>query len=160
MADMSVVQQLHDIHLPPPVSMWPFAIGWWLILFGGFMTTLFVWKAYGFWSQMSVKRFFLQQLQSIKRQYEDDKNAAYALQSLNLLLKKAALYFYPREEVASLHGESWVNFLVKTAGKLDIQEIRELLNEKVYQQHIQSDITPGFVMVKHWIEQQRKPCMN
>lgn len=160
MAEMSVVQQLHDIHLPSPVSMWPLAIGWWLLFISLVLMLFIAWKGYAYWMQKRIQRLFLRQCQLIKQQYEQDQNATLALQSLNFLLKKAALHFYPREQVAALHGETWLDFLQKTSKHLDIQSVRELFGESIYQKQVHLDIRSGFVMVKHWIEQQRKPCMN
>ena len=38
------LSQLRDIHLPPPVSWWPLAPGWWLLL-----GTLLLLTAIAFW---------------------------------------------------------------------------------------------------------------
>jgi hypothetical protein len=157
---MSVVQQLHDIHVPPPVSIWPLAIGWWVLILGMFflMGLLFVSKNY--WLKFRIKKTLLQACQNIQQQYDRDKNGAHALNALSILLKKSALQYYPRDQVEGLHGEAWLNFLSQTSKKIDMQKAQALFNEMVYQQQIQEDISYGFEMVKEWIKQQRKPCMN
>lgn len=160
MAEMSVVQQLHDIHVPPPISMWPVAMGWWLLLMGICLVSGLLFFTKNYWVKLRRKKALLQAWQNIQQQYELDNNAALALNALSILLKKAALQYYPRDQVAGLHGEAWLNFLSQTSKTIDTQKARELLNEMVYQQQIQEDISYGFKMVKEWIEQQRKPCMN
>jgi Domain of unknown function (DUF4381) len=159
-AEMSVVQQLHDIHVPSPVMMWPLAIGWWLLLIGVFLCIGLLYGTRNYWVTSRNKKTLLLALQNIQQQYEQDNNAAHALNALSILLKKSALQYYPRDQVAGLHGEVWFNFLSQTSKEIEIHKVRELFNEKVYQKQIQEDISYGFKMVKEWIEQQRKPCMN
>jgi len=57
-----------------------------------------------------AKKQALQLLDSYKVQYEQDKNAQLMSSRISELLKQVALVYFPRSEVASLHGESCCEF--------------------------------------------------
>ena len=99
--------QLKDIHLPLHAETgWP-APGYWLILLLLItVTTLLLFVIWQYWQISKIKRNWIQQLQNI------DINDANAVKKINLLLKKAALHYYPRHSVASLYGEKWLRFLL------------------------------------------------
>lgn len=157
---MSVVQQLHDIHIPPSIKMWPLAIGWWLLIIGSFCFVGIFGFAIFYLKHFRIKKTLLDACKNIQQQYEFDHNAAKALNALSILLKRAALQYYPRDQVAGLHGEEWLKFLSNTSKKIDVYKTQELFEKMVYQKNIEVDISQAFEMVKKWIEQQRKPCMN
>jgi len=93
--------QLRDIHLPNPVGWWPPAPGWWLL---GTLLLLTLVLAGGYaiarWRRGRTKRQALTALAS-----------AADLQTINALLKRAALAYFDRSRVASLHGPGWFRFL-------------------------------------------------
>jgi hypothetical protein len=99
--------KLKDVHELAPISWWPPAMGWWLLA-GSLLllTMMLVIKLYPRWQLRGYRRFFLQQLNHVKK-----KNDALQMQRLNLLIKKMALLAFPREQVAGLTGSAWTTFL-------------------------------------------------
>jgi len=102
---------LRDIHLPPDVSWWPLAPGWWLLLI-----LLFVLIGSGFlalsrYRRRHFKRIALRQLNLIEQQLQRDKNSSSCVQKVSKLLRHMAVLHYPAEQCAGLHGEEWLNFL-------------------------------------------------
>jgi len=104
-ADLS---RLNDIVVPSPVSWWPPAPGWW-ILFTAFLSGLVI----------------LLTAAVIHRRHNAYRRAALAVlgradarsdpATISNILKRAALAAYPRDEVAALTGESWLQFLEQTS---------------------------------------------
>lgn len=106
--------ELRDIHLPDPISWWPPAPGWWLLLglillavAAGFLFRLYQKK-------QALKKQVLAEFENICHQYEKEKNSTELVQSLSILLRRACISFYPRSEAASLTGEAWLGFLDDT----------------------------------------------
>jgi hypothetical protein len=106
------LQQLRDIHLPPPVGWWPPAPGWWLLAALALAALL----ALGWWllrrhRRRRYRRLALAQAQHLYRQWQQQQDDGAYLQAINRLLKQTALAAYPRQQVAALDGADWLVFL-------------------------------------------------
>lgn len=104
------LSQLHDIHLPKPVSWWPPAIGWWLLL-----VLLLALIVLGYWlyrrhQRQQWRRDALAELQRLKQQCSGKELVV----ELSILLRRVAITRFPREEVAALTGDRWLAFLDHT----------------------------------------------
>ncbi|EKE83806.1 DUF4381 domain-containing protein [Idiomarina xiamenensis] len=101
-ADLS---QLQDIVETSEPSWWPPAPGWWvlaaLVLV---IITASVILLRRYIRRRRVKRLALRQL----RQLDNDCRAS----DITLLLKQAALAYFPRQQIAALQGRRWIEFLV------------------------------------------------
>ncbi len=97
---------LRPIHSPPPVSWWPPAPGWWLLLV--LVCVLVIWSIL-WYLRGRMKRAALKEL----RQIEDNASLSdreFAAQ-VSAVLKRYALYCFPRQDVAALTGKAWLEFL-------------------------------------------------
>lgn len=106
------LSQLHDIHLPPPVSWWPPAPGWWLLA-ALLLLTLCV---FGLWCARRCRyrryrRVALRQLHALYRQWQDEHDDLRFALATNRLLKQCALQSFPQHDVAALSGADWLAFL-------------------------------------------------
>lgn len=155
MIDAAVIDQLRDIHLPDLVSPWPFALGWWIVIIIGLMLILLLNFSMKYYDNYLIRAQFLKELRSIQKEYQKDKRANYALQKIARTLKKAALYYYPRQVVASLHGDEWLKFLSATSKDLDIARCDKLFKNALYQSSYKEDVSHVFVLAYQWIKQQR-----
>ena len=155
MVDASVLQQLKDIHVPETVSPWPFAMGWWVVIITSLSILAFANFFMKYFDNYLIRRQFIKELKAIEKSYRQDKKANYALQKIARTLKRAALHYYPRQVVASLHGEAWLEFLTATSKNLKVQDCEKLFKYALYQSHYKEDISHGFVLAYQWINQQR-----
>lgn len=103
---------LRDLHLPAAISWWPPASGWWLLL--GISILL----CYGIgiwlqrrWRRQRARRAAQRALQQYCQEFAENRDAQQLIQRLSILLKRVALSYFPRSEVASLHGHAWLQFL-------------------------------------------------
>lgn len=109
-----LLHSLRDIHYPDPVKLWPFAIGWY-ILIGLFLIIVLglLFYFYRKWLRQHLKRLVLERLQQL--QIQQDNTQLNVAAELSMLLKRAVLAKYPRSQVAGLHSEQWLKFLDETS---------------------------------------------
>ncbi|MEM6778000.1 MAG: DUF4381 domain-containing protein [Planctomycetota bacterium] len=102
-SDPYSLDRLVDITTPSPISSWPPAAGWWFV-----MMILTLWigvlviRAYRRRRGRAYRRQALMELGELRQ-------GDFA--TLSILLKRVALISFPREQVASLVGPPWMEFL-------------------------------------------------
>jgi len=114
--------RLHDIHTPPPVTDWPITPGWWmlsLVVLAGVIGAC-IWL-YRRWRANRYRREAARELERLRARYQADGDETAWLRDYEALLKRVALSRYPRDMVASLTGEAWVEFLDKACGSNDFR---------------------------------------
>jgi hypothetical protein len=118
-ADPTVLN-LRDIHLPEPISWWPVAPGWWLLLAGLLLLVAGVLIARSIarknYLKKQLKRDIREELNHIKKQFQQSKNKAQLAKALSILLRRASISYYPKTDVAGLTGRSWLKYLDDTNG--------------------------------------------
>lgn len=106
------LENLHDIHLPAPISGWPPAPGWWilaaLILIGAIAIGIGLTRRM---RQRRYRKFALRELQSLYQTWQQQRDDIVFAQATNRLLKKTALVAFPATDVAALSGADWLDFL-------------------------------------------------
>jgi len=152
-ANTNPLTSLRDIHLPPPVSFWPPAPGWTvlaaIILLIGFVLAYFYLKRC---ERARAKNAALKKLQQLQQLQDQQLNAVFLLGQLSSLLKRVALAYFPREQVAGLTGVNWLLFLNKTGDTKNFTSTAgRLLMSGPYQNKITENITPLFAYSKEWI---------
>jgi hypothetical protein len=105
MSDPADLANLRDIAVPPDVSFWPPAPGWWAV--GAAVAVaagLAIAAAVRHWRRNAYRREALRALETA------------GAHDISGILKRAALAAFPREQVASLNGAAWLAFLDRTGG--------------------------------------------
>lgn len=159
--DQDLLQQLHDIHLPAALGRWPLAPGW-VALLGIMLLLLIVGVVWGWrWVRRGkVKREALRVLALYEKTYYAEMNTQTSSAALNELLKRVALAYFPREQVAQLYGKEWLVFLQETSKKLDFLTEGEAFLYAPYQLNQARDLRPLFHLVRSWIAQRERPCLS
>ena len=104
--------QLRDIHLPQAVSWWPLAPGWWLLMLLLLAGLAIVARCLWLRRQRNAyRRSGEQELEQLFASWQNSKETRAFLQQLNALLKRVALYSFPRADVAAMNGARWTRFL-------------------------------------------------
>jgi Domain of unknown function (DUF4381) len=98
----SPLDKLHDFYQPQPPSWVPQTIGWYFVL--ALLLLLVAWGAWHVFESWRRNRYRREALREIE---------GVDIAAIPALLKRTALAAWPREEVASLSGEAWLQFLAK-----------------------------------------------
>lgn len=160
-ADSQILAKLHDIHLPMPVGWWPLAPGWYLliglVLVSISLVSYLLFCAY---AKGRAKRQALHLLKIYQQEYQRRSNSQETSMKVSELLRRMALIYFPREQVASLQGEAWLAFLTRTTKNSDFTSMRNYFLELPYQPNQAIDLQPLFNGAEAWLKQRRAPCLN
>lgn len=146
LSKQSPLAQLHDIIPPDAPDFWPPAPLYWFLLIasmGLIAGAIYLYK--GVKSERLKYRAALFKLQQLK-----DKGADFI--ELNQLVKGVALLYFPRQQVASLHGEQWFDFLLTYSAR-PLFESKALFLQRLYNSHQQSCSGNDFEQAERWIKQ-------
>ncbi|HSD37998.1 MAG TPA: DUF4381 domain-containing protein [Rhodocyclaceae bacterium] len=119
----AALADLRDIHLPPPVSWWPPAPGWWLLVSLVLLVIagVFIWRRLR--ARNRWRQYALSELAKLRAQHAAQTlTSTRLIGDLSVLLRRVAISRFPREEVAALSGEAWLAFLDRMLG--DAAEFR------------------------------------
>ena len=106
--------ELRDIHLPEPVSWWPIAPGWWILLASVLLLTAVIYIARKAYKNRQLKREIKAELEQIKARYRQTQNKPRLAEALSVLLRRTSISFYPKSDIAGLIGHDWLAYLDET----------------------------------------------
>lgn len=101
---MDPLTQLKDIHVPEAINNYPLAYGWWILL----VITVVVLAL--------VIRAIFRHKQKTKAQRTAIKELSQPIESndeIIIILKWAAIQYFPRQAIAQFHGQQLSDFLLK-----------------------------------------------
>ena len=155
--------KLRDVHLPPPLDWWPLAPGWYVVATFVLISVIIL--------SIVVRRHYVhgrskrQALRLLTLYQQQDANSQISCARISELLKRVALMYYPRKQVAGLQGEAWLTFLNNTAKGVDFNAVKTQLLERPFQPPQSDNLQPLFKCAGMWIKKQgkrriQKPCSN
>ena len=126
---------LQELPLPESVSYIPQTVGW--LYVAVILLAIFVFWCYRMrrrWLHNAYRRNGIAQLKEIMQQPDN-------LSLLPFILRKAALSAFPRQSVASLRGQNWIDWLNKSVDNiLFVPEDARLLDELPYANNSDKEI--------------------
>lgn len=102
---------LKDYHFPEPVSWWPPAIGWWLVLLiicGAAALSLLAWKRY---KKKAWRREAQALFNKITLQFQEHQDPHQLAQDISIFLRRVCRTRFPENDGTHLTGEAWLTFL-------------------------------------------------
>jgi len=126
--------QLRDIHLPDPVSWWPPAPGWWILLILIFVAIYFIPRLIKKLKQVPLNKQAISELKQIENNYQTHQDKTRLVQELSILLRRSCMSYVSRKEIASLTGSEWIKQLnTLTKNNYFSDEVSETLLNAPYQ---------------------------
>ena len=125
------LSQLRDIHLPPPISCWPLAPGWWILIFAGIFAFIYITRTLiqryrsNLYRRQALKKLSLIILNSQKRNTEK-------LALIMELLKQAVGSAYQGNHFNSQNNKDFVLFLKNSCSKPCFTEFSNDLQISLY----------------------------
>ena len=115
--DENPLVALRDMHLPPPVSFWPPAPGWWIMI-GLFLILCLCFVFFHLKTRRysRLKREALRLIQKYESRFLGRQDAAQAYRDLSLLTRRLMVTLSSDPRVAGIHGERWPEFLLHVSG--------------------------------------------
>ena len=155
MPEENPLANLKDIHLPPVLSWWPPAPGWWILtVLLVFLIVLCAWLLLRRYERNRPRFEALRILKELQVQYDKSQTELTTLRTLSQLLRRSALSFSKQEDVASLEGEEWLKFLDKTGKTTEFTEgVGKIFGENLFQQKPDFEIEALFPLVSNWVKE-------
>ena len=158
--DATSLDRLHDVMTPSPAPWWPPAPGWyWLI---GALLVVGVYTAVRgviHWQRNRYRREALAEWRRHEGRLSSPETRITAIAQLAELLKRAAVSAFPREQVASLTGNAWLDFLDRSAAmsgfRSDVGTLLERASYGVTSEIDETEARESAVLVRQWIERHR-----
>ncbi|MSR16024.1 MAG: DUF4381 domain-containing protein [Gammaproteobacteria bacterium] len=99
---------LHDIHLPPPISWWPLATGWWLLLAGILATATIASTTRYWWQRGKLRRAAQRRLREIAVAFKEHQDSHRLARELSVLCRQLVSQVSTDSAVMSEVGAAWL----------------------------------------------------
>lgn len=148
------LQQLKDIHLPHAISTWPIAPGW-IALFT-ILLGLMCFLGYMYYRRRQKQRairYALATLKQLKELTKDNTDNINIAGEISTLIRRTALHYFHRDEIAGLSGNDWLSFLNRSSKTAQFtEETGRLLIDAPYRKQTTIDLIPLFASTESWLK--------
>jgi ABC-type anion transport system duplicated permease subunit len=149
---MDPLAQLQDITTPEPISQFPMAIGWWILLALIFLIIVVLIRQF-------IKYQALRKTQKLAMK-QISKNSPNLAETIRIL-KTTAMAYLPRNEIAALSGQQLADYLTNKLPEKNQQAfIDNSVNvwQQLYQKDASEQIDNNFNQAAiHWLKNALPP---
>lgn len=143
---------LRDIHLSDPISWWPLAFGWWIVLGAIASSLCLIVLCIRKYAKPTVKKEAAKTLNHIEKLFLENGDAVQCLAALSALLRRVSLKIYS-SEYAGLTGDAWLHVLDRGLKEPEFsQGVGKMLLHAPYQPYIDAEETSELIQLCHkWV---------
>ncbi|MDA8622030.1 DUF4381 domain-containing protein [Psychrosphaera sp.] len=143
----NVLSQLKDIQTPEPITWWPLAWGWWLViilvLVAIYIAILLVMKRI---ENNKAKKQALKMLVQIHNEPHPHKTVI----AINDILKRVMLAYISRENIASMNSKQWIDSLNSLS---ETDKIPSRFSQLAYQPNCSAKDADEYLdAAQHWVK--------
>lgn len=146
--DPASLGKLHDIVVPEPVSWWPMAPGWWILL-ALFLSSVMV---------LGIRRYLRWRADAYRRTALQELATSESAEQVAVILRRTALAIAPRESVAALRDDAWIDWLAERSPVPVPETVRPALTRSLYAVPSSADLDELRDFASRWIRQHTRPC--
>ena len=150
---------LRDIHLPDPVSWWPPALGWWLVVaaVGLGIGAVVYWRR----RQLALRRapttLARAELARLQLAWAQNRDVQWLAGEISIWLRRASMSLASRRQAASLTGSQWQQYLNELAGETIFDAAdTDLLNTLPYRANTTADVAADgehiLALCQRWLD--------
>ena len=162
--DSTSLDNLHDLVVPDAAPWWPPAPGWYLLGSLILLAAIFlIVNRISNWQRNRYRGRALEELSRLRQSTRNENSPSQLVAGLDQILKRVALAAWPRQEVATLAGEEWMQFLNRTGrGRVFTPEQADALRDAAYSSRISGKLSSDDLErlcsdVERWIRQHEAP---
>jgi len=151
MATNNPLSELKDVHLPEAVSVWPLAIGWYIVI--GVIILIIAgliwWQIRQRKKQQQINE--IEQLLSAIETKSSFTNDDEIIGECSILLKRVAILKFPEQQPQLLFGSKWLQFLDTTGKTTEFSKGHGMCLGEIYQQQQIENKQQFFALLKTWL---------
>lgn len=156
----AALENLADVSLGQTPSIWPLAWGWWLVIVVAILALASI-----SWFVVAYIRKHKFQRKALKAVNNITNNEPQALVSLHAVLRRAVMHYFGSQEINSLQGGSWQQFLqdqAKYTKKIDDKSLAQLaqLESSLYTKAPSINVDDAKQAVTLWIKHCLPPAAS
>lgn len=145
---------LRDIHLPNPISWWPLAPGWWLVIGIILLCIIFAVIILKYFMRPTLYKEAATALARIESEFQQHEDATYSIKEISALLRRVILSQNGSDKKGGITGHAWLEILDKN---MNGEEFREgpgkLLLSGPYQENVDKRDVPELIeLCRKWIK--------
>lgn len=145
---------LRDIHLPNPISWWPLALGWWLVIGIIIFCIICVFIIIKYFMRPTLYREAATALDRIESDFHQHGDATCSMKEISALLRRVILSQKNSDKKGGITGHAWLEILDKN---LNGEEFREgagkYLLSGPYQENFDKKNVPEIIeLCRKWIK--------
>jgi len=110
------LSNLRGIHMPAPVSFWPPAVGWWLLVLAGIVLVLLGYWGFKYYFRPNIRKDAMIELDKLNQGLKQGRSHHQFYINASVLVRRIAITIFGRRKVAGMAGETWLKFLDETSG--------------------------------------------
>lgn len=148
----ALLDQLHDVHAPSPVSFWPPAFGWWLLA----LLILLLVAAVVWWTKKRrrrSKKYLMREFQKLRVDFAVNRDKDLLLRNISIFLRRVVRAVdNDNRNASSLTASAWLAYLDQIGKTSDFtQGPGRLLADGPFRK--QNDYDPEQVLqvVQRWL---------